>query len=148
LEELLKLVLVNSNVDIIRGGGVADVYIEIIPAGVSKGLFLQHAMDLLKAQNKTVDFLLAVGDDVSDEPMFEQITRLKSPSLAAFGVTVGKKPTLAESYLDDPKAVLELLVALGKNSVENAKQVFHVNFLLFRSLLSEGVKHKKLKKSC
>jgi trehalose 6-phosphate synthase/phosphatase len=120
LEEHLKMVLLNHSVDVIRGGGVADGYIEVRPAGVSKGLFLQHAIATLKSQNRSVDFILAVGDDVSDEPMFEQIARIKSESsldnLFAFSVTVGKKPTSAESYVDDPKSVIELLTVLNKVS--------------------------------
>jgi len=119
LEENLKMVLTNSPVDVIRGGGVADGYIEVRPAGVSKGLFLQHAIATLKSLNRDVDFVLAVGDDVSDEPMFEQITRIKETSpeiISSYGVTVGKKPTAAEAYVDDPKSVIEMLLTLIKTS--------------------------------
>ena len=119
LEEHLKVVLASHQVDVIRGGGVADGYIEVRPAGVSKGLFLQHVVATLKAQNRSVDFVLAVGDDVSDEPMFEQIERMSadsSISASCFGVTVGKKPTSAGSYIDDPKEVTEMMTTLIKTS--------------------------------
>ena len=64
--------------------------------------------------------------------MFEAVTRMvekekassresRSPSsqrqtaeLAGFSVTVGKKPTLANSFLDDSVAVLEVLMTLSK----------------------------------
>lgn len=39
-----------------------------------------------------------------------------TPALPAYAVTVGKKPTAAAAYIDDPSAVLELLVSLNKYS--------------------------------
>ena len=117
LEEHLKEVLSGTDVEVLRGGGVSDGYIEVRPTGMSKGLFLEHALGALKALNKPVDFLLAVGDDSSDEPMFEQIATLRTiRELSSFGVTVGKKPSAADSYLDDPSAVLDLLNVLVKVS--------------------------------
>jgi len=115
LEEHLKEVLANQDVEVLRGGGVSDGYIEVRPTGMSKGLFLEHAMSMLKGLNKNVDFLMAIGDDSSDEPMFEQINLLENiDDLSAFGITVGKKPSAAGSYLDDPTAVLDLLNSMTK----------------------------------
>lgn len=119
LEEHLKEVLTDhKEVEIIRGGGVADGYIEVRPAGVSKGRFLEHAYLTLKRIGKAADFVLAIGDDTSDEPMFEQISRMTSDEtdLSAFGITVGKKPSAASSYLDDPNEVMELLSTLGRSA--------------------------------
>jgi trehalose 6-phosphate synthase/phosphatase len=123
LEEHLKDVLSGQEVEVLRGGGVSDGYIEVRPTGMSKGLFLEHALGVLKGLNKNVDFVLAIGDDSSDEPMFEQISALGASGLggrpeeagpALFGLTVGKKPSAAGSYLDDPSAVLDLLNSLTK----------------------------------
>jgi trehalose 6-phosphate synthase/phosphatase len=117
LEEHLTELMADHSVDVIRGGGVSGGYIEIRPAGVSKGLFLKHALDVLESQKVQVDFLLAIGDDSSDEPMFEQIQVLKShENLTAYSVAVGKKPTAARAYVDDPAAVLELITTLTKSN--------------------------------
>ena len=52
--------------------------------------------------------------------MFEHIAQIKTEAtlgkLSTFSVAVGKKPTSAESYVDDPKAVVELLGTLIKAS--------------------------------
>jgi trehalose-6-phosphatase len=52
-------------VQVIRGGGVSDGYIEIRPAGVSKGLFLEHIVNHLKSLKNDCDFILAIGDDAT-----------------------------------------------------------------------------------
>lgn len=127
LEEHLKHVLEGYGVDILRGGGVSDGYIEARPFGMSKGLFLNHAIQLMKSFQKVPDFILAIGDDSSDEPMFDEISRITSggakddwsstgSGLSAFSVTVGKKPTSAASYVDDTSNVLELLEAMNRVS--------------------------------
>ena len=120
LEENLKLQMNSYGVEVIRGGGVSDGYIEVRPAGVSKGLFLQHAVSMLKSMNNEPDFILAIGDDNSDEPMFEKMTML-NPELATYSVTVGKKPSAATAYVDDVPAVLELLSTLVRSAQRDAK---------------------------
>ena len=117
LEEHLTEIMMPYQVDIIRGGGVSDGYIEVRPSGVSKGLFLEHILVSLQSINDQLDFVMAVGDDATDEPMFEQLCRLEaSDSISAWGITVGKKPSLAQSYVDDPNSVLDLLLNLVKLS--------------------------------
>jgi trehalose 6-phosphate synthase/phosphatase len=120
LEENLTSAMSGYLVEVLRGGGVSDGYIEARPAGVSKGLFIQHILALLKSMDREVDFILGIGDDSSDEPMYEQINRVGEASngitqeVSTFSVTVGKKPSLANSYVDDPNAVMELLSTLNK----------------------------------
>eukprot|EP01035_Chromulina_nebulosa_P020435 gene20435-26517_t len=115
LEDHLKEFLTSYPVEIIRGGGAADGYIEVRLAGLSKGHFLVHALEILKSKNIKCDFILAVGDDSSDEPMFEEISKLRNiEGLSAFSVTVGKKPTSAFSYVDDINSVTELINTLSK----------------------------------
>lgn len=124
LEEHLNLIMANYRVEVIRGGGVADGYIEVRPVGASKGLFLDHAISTMRASNQEADFILTIGDDNSDEPMFERISLLtqeQSSHLHAYSVTVGKKPTEAKAYLDDPAAVLELLQSISKYSQRDRK---------------------------
>lgn len=45
----------------LRGGGVSDGYIEARPKGVNKGLFVNHAVATMKANNYDPDFILAIG---------------------------------------------------------------------------------------
>jgi len=91
--------------------------------------------------NKEADFILAIGDDPSDEPMFERVAALQaafaSPQsgssslggskLAAFSVTVGKKPTAAQAYVDDPAAVMELINTLIRTSQREKKHFSSVD---------------------
>jgi trehalose 6-phosphate synthase/phosphatase len=124
LEGHLKLIMANYRVEVLRGGGVADGYIEVRPLGASKGLFLDHSISTMRASNQEADFILAIGDDSSDEPMFERISLLtqeQSAQLHAYSVTVGKKPTEAKAYLDDPSGVLELLQSISKYSNRDRK---------------------------
>ena len=139
LEEHLKETLSSQDVEVLRGGGVSDGYIEVRPTGMSKGLFLEHAMSMLKGLNKPVDFVMAIGDDSSDEPMFEQINLLENiEELAAFGITVGKKPSAAGSYLDDPSAVLDLLNSMTKIT----QRAFLSNNNLALAVDSDDAQHK------
>ena len=127
LEDHLKSVLPRDVVEVLRGGGVSDGYIEARRAGVSKGLFMRHALSTMKSLGKEPDFVLGVGDDASDEPMFEEISKLhgSNPSQdnqTAFGVAVGKKPTIAQSYVDDTSAVMDLLTTLNRTSLRDKRQ--------------------------
>lgn len=120
LETHLKDVMEPHSIDVIRGGGINDGYIEVRPQGISKGSFLHYAMSKLNKHNRHADFLMAVGDDSSDEPMFTHIASLLASTptreLTAVSVSVGKKPTAAQCYVDDPSAVLELLSTLNRTS--------------------------------
>lgn len=88
-----------------------------------KVFFLEHVIAKLESKNVDLDFVLVVGDDSSDEPMFEALqflnTTKKSPC-NAYSVTVGKKPTAAKAYLDDPNAVLEFLAVLRRSTLREA----------------------------
>jgi trehalose 6-phosphate synthase/phosphatase len=114
LEENLQDILNGYPVDILRGGGVSDGYIEVRPQGVSKGHFLVHIVDALKNMRSTakVDFVMCIGDDSSDEPMFQMLRQLptKGVLMSKYAVAVGKKPTAATSYLDDPLQVHFVIV--------------------------------------
>jgi hypothetical protein len=116
LEENLADVVNSYPIEIIRGGGIDDGYIEVRPKGLSKGLFLKHAMSILSSQGKSVDFVLGIGDDISDEPLFESMHHLKHMKGKCFSVTVGKKVSAAKAYVDDTSAVQELLWAMHKTT--------------------------------
>lgn len=160
LEEHLTEIMSPYAVQVIRGGGVSDGYIEIRPAGVSKGLFLEHIVNHLKSLKNDCDFVLAIGDDATDEPMFEAVARIQEkekatsresrsptqrggspPELAAFSVTVGKKPTLAQGYLDDTSAVLELLTTLSKYTQRDKTKFYSTADLMGINSLSTESQH-------
>ena len=139
LVDHLALIMGPYPVEIIRGGGVSDGYIEVRPAGASKGLFLEHCLATLRAAGQEADFVLAMGDDVSDEPMFQGIAEILKdhPHLPAFAVTVGKKPTAAAAYVDDPAAVLELLASLSKCSHQEKR------YFSAMDLPSQALQHER-----
>ncbi|RYH28705.1 hypothetical protein EON65_11260, partial [archaeon] len=134
---------------------MSDGYIEVRPTNASKGTFVEHAMHLMRSGGGDPDFILCVGDDSSDEPMFEYVqnyiqnlqtnsgnqkhthtqghahthtfsqaspyTSSHSHPVSAFTVTVGKKPTLARAYVDDPAAAVELLSVLSKTVLRDPR---------------------------
>lgn len=131
LEEHLSSVLASYPIEVIRGGGVADGYIEVRPSVASKGAFIEHAISFMKANNNDPDFILAMGDDNSDEPMFERINNLyqdASSFVNTFSVTVGKKPSAAKAYVDDPAGVFEVLSTLSR-ALNKEKRYFSVTDL-------------------
>ena len=75
----------------------------------------------MTSNGKPPDFVLCIGDDRSDEDMFESISNttyrssLPVPS-ENFACTVGQKPSKARYYLDDTVDVLTLLQGLAAAS--------------------------------
>jgi len=86
--------------------------------GVSKGKVVEDIISTMRSKGKSPDFLLCIGDDRSDEDMFESIARsVSNPALPTiskvFACTVGQKPSMAEYYLDDTSEVINLLEGLA-----------------------------------
>jgi trehalose 6-phosphate synthase/phosphatase len=75
-----------------------DKVIEIKNAGINKG-----RAALAKIGNIKFDFILAIGDDWTDEFTF------KSMPESAYTIKVGTKATAAKYYLNDVAAVRSLL---------------------------------------
>lgn len=70
---------------------------------------------------RQADFVLCIGDDRSDEDMFEIIgdaitSGVLSSSTEVYACTVGQKPSKAKYYLDDTTEVRTMLHALAKES--------------------------------
>ena len=72
--------------------------LELLPANTNKGVV---ALDILNSKN--YDFVLAAGDDVTDENMF---TNLPSE---AFKIKIGKKKTAADYYTRNFTGFISLL---------------------------------------
>lgn len=96
------------------------VYINLLQ-DVSKGLVFQNLLASMQSKGKSPDFVLCIGDDRSDEDMFESIaSSLDNNSLPdnaeVFACTVGQKPSMAKYYLDDPAEVIKMLQGLSAAS--------------------------------
>lgn len=73
---------------------------------------------------KALDFVLCIGDDRSDEDMFESISNksyasTSSSSPEIFTCTVEQKPSKARYYLDDTVEVMTLLQGLAAAARES-----------------------------
>ncbi|KAF5943933.1 hypothetical protein HYC85_018010 [Camellia sinensis] len=76
------------------------------PQGVSKGLVAEKIFASMAKSGRQADFVLCIGDDRSDEDMFEIIGNamnngVLSCNTSVFACTVGQKPSKAKYYLDD-----------------------------------------------
>ncbi|XP_072977803.1 alpha,alpha-trehalose-phosphate synthase [UDP-forming] 6-like [Typha angustifolia] len=110
----LESVLANEPVSVKSGPN----YVEVKPQGVSKGLVAERLLSTMTERGLIPNFVLCIGDDRSDEDMFEVIsTSISGPSLApeaeVFACTVGKKPSKAKYYLDDTAEVVRLMQGLA-----------------------------------
>jgi trehalose 6-phosphate synthase/phosphatase len=118
LEEHLSDILSNHPLEVTRGSG----YLEIRPAGLSKGLFLQHMLAVLSSRGIQIDFLLTMGNDSSDEEMFE-VTNLTQATMKStcsssncFSIAVGKRISAANYYVNTPEDAREVLQSLLRTS--------------------------------
>ncbi|KAF8398789.1 hypothetical protein HHK36_014647 [Tetracentron sinense] len=96
----LENVLANEPVVIKRGQHI----VEAKPQGISKGIVVENLISTMLSRGKPPDFVLCIGDDRSDEDMFESIARsISDPSLPSiaevFACTVGQKPSMASTIL-------------------------------------------------
>ncbi|WOL11129.1 putative alpha,alpha-trehalose-phosphate synthase [Canna indica] len=117
----LESVLANEPVSVKSG----QFIVEVKPQGVSKGLVAEKILSAMVEKGKPADFVLCIGDDRSDEDMFEDIAgvgtkNLIAPYTSIFGCTVGQKPSKARYYLDDTTDVLNTLEALAEVSEDYA----------------------------
>ncbi|CAN1852790.1 Probable alpha,alpha-trehalose-phosphate synthase [UDP-forming] 9 [Linum perenne] len=134
LMDHLENVLANEPVVVERGQHI----VEVKPQGVSKGVVAEKVLDNMAKNGSPPDFVMCIGDDRSDEDMFESIlSRVSCPALPAapevFACTVGQKPSKAKYFLDDAADVVKLLQGLVNGSSTkprgiNTQQTTHVSF--------------------
>ena len=72
--------------------------IEITNSQINKGTAVSEIIS-----NKNYDFILCIGDDITDENMFINLDD------SAYTVKVGKKTTAAKYYIKNPLEVKKLL---------------------------------------
>ena len=95
----LEGLIANHNLEIMEG----DKVIEVKLSGVNKG---RSANKMLLG--KTYDFIFAIGDDVTDEYMFEELPE------ETYTVKVGLKKTVANYYVDGTNQVKQLLESFSE----------------------------------
>jgi trehalose 6-phosphate synthase/phosphatase len=114
LDNLVK----KYNLKIVNGKG----FMEIIAVGVNKGYFVGYKIKEFIKNKKSLDFILCIGDDTSDEKMFHYLNTKKDEikkyckKAKIYSITVGKKPSKAHYYVEKPKNVQELVSSLVKAS--------------------------------
>eukprot|EP00871_Galdieria_phlegrea_P004938 jgi/Galph1/5445/GphlegSOOS_G4068.1 len=91
----LEQALLETPLEVLMGHKI--LYVR--PKGVDKGYFAKF---LLERLSKAPDFILSLGDDRTDEQMFE-----------VFTCTVGRKQTKAHYVLEDAQDVLRILERLA-----------------------------------
>lgn len=94
---------------------------------------MQNLMETIRNTGKQADFVLCIGDDRSDEEMFEAIaTSVSNHSLPnttrVFACTVGQKPSMAKYYLDDTVDVIKMLQGLSVASATKQQPRDHISF--------------------
>ncbi len=149
LEDHLNSVLLPFDVDVLRGSGrdsSAGGYLEVRHKGVNKGAFVEAMLDRMTQQDPSAppDFVLVVGDEESDEMMFESVRGYEEHRRArskigggeegceqvhCFTVTVGKKPSTALNYLQDIEEVHELLSGLAGISTNLRRNFYSLQHL-------------------
>ncbi|XP_061371838.1 alpha,alpha-trehalose-phosphate synthase [UDP-forming] 6-like isoform X1 [Gastrolobium bilobum] len=109
----LESVLANEPVTVKSGQN----NVEVKPQGVSKGLVAKRLLSAMQEKEMSPDFVLCIGDDRSDEDMFEVITSSMAgpiaPRAEVFACTVGRKPSKAKYYLDDTAEIVRLIQGLA-----------------------------------
>nr|GEV39465.1 probable alpha,alpha-trehalose-phosphate synthase [UDP-forming] 7 [Tanacetum cinerariifolium] len=111
----LESVLANEPVAVKSG----QYIVEVKPQEASKGLVAEKIFTSMAENGKQADFVLCIGDDRSDEDMFEIIGNAISRNMLSvntnvFACTVGQKPSKAKYYLDDTSEVILMLENLAE----------------------------------
>ncbi|KAJ6803960.1 putative alpha,alpha-trehalose-phosphate synthase [UDP-forming] 9 [Iris pallida] len=118
----LESVLANEPVAVKRGQAIVENHLQ----GISKGVAVTNLISTMVTSGKPPDFVLCIGDDRSDEDMFESIkSAVNNPSMPGiaevFDCTIGKKPSKAKYYLDDTDGVINMLQSLAAASAQPSK---------------------------
>ena len=103
LKDELRTLTSNLNLEIMDG----DKVLEIKYSGINKGRAALH-----KIGEEQFDFILAVGDDWTDEFTFDAMPE------GAYTIKVGTKTTKASYYIESVDQVRELLCRLRKEDCE------------------------------
>ncbi|KAF6174479.1 hypothetical protein GIB67_004673 [Kingdonia uniflora] len=111
----LENVLTNELIVVKKGQDI----VEVRPQGISKGLVVENFTSTMVCNEKLADIVMCIGDDRSDEDMFEKVLSIiNNPLLPTvleiFACTVGQKPSKEKYYLDDSFEVVSFPGCLSK----------------------------------
>lgn len=126
LEEYLIRLLDRNEVEIVRGYQQDRKYIQVRSKRISKAQFLENTFLSLRSINVTTDFVLAAGDDDSDELLFARANELDMPLVchhkpAVFTTVIGKRKTCAKVSVDSVAELLQILKRLARNALKDTK---------------------------
>ncbi|OIW19269.1 hypothetical protein TanjilG_20394 [Lupinus angustifolius] len=135
----LESVLANEPAAVKRGQHI----VEVKPQGINKGLVAEKILSTMVNGDNSLDFVMCIGDDRSDEDMFESILRTVScPSLLAapeiFACTIGSKPSKAKYYLNDTTDVIKLLQGLATSSNPKPRHLAHFQMWFLENVFSSS----------
>ncbi|KAL2937451.1 putative alpha alpha-trehalose-phosphate synthase [UDP-forming] 7 [Bienertia sinuspersici] len=113
----LESVLANEPVAVKKG----QLIVEVKPQGVTKGMVAERVFTSMADKGKRADFVLCIGDDRSDEDMFEIVNTavsrdILSSNASVFACTVGQKPSKAQYFVNDTAEVRLVLESLAEFS--------------------------------
>eukprot|EP01112_Ceratiomyxa_fruticulosa_P006809 TRINITY_DN1769_c0_g1_i6.p1 TRINITY_DN1769_c0_g1~~TRINITY_DN1769_c0_g1_i6.p1 ORF type:complete len:302 (+),score=45.79 TRINITY_DN1769_c0_g1_i6:841-1746(+) len=84
--------------------------VEVRPSGINKGTIVKELLS--RHCHDNLEFVLCMGDDTTDEDMFQQLSKEKGvPNL--FTVRVGEESTSASSCLERQDEVIQVLEMLA-----------------------------------
>jgi len=107
LEETEDLQSKHSSLDVRKGKKSLEARV----TGITKGFIIKEILSMYDRQE--IDFVVCVGDDVTDEDMFNQLVR-ETELRNVFTCTVGKKAkTSSTSYLEKQTEVIDALHVLA-----------------------------------
>ena len=115
LEDQLQAALETFDVEVLKGRD----YVQVRPRDVNKGVFVTEVLRLLRRAGNDVDLVIAMGDDTTDESMFEAaqaFAKEKPAQRECITCTIGSKPSRAQYYVMDVSNVHEILDSL-KNTI-------------------------------
>jgi trehalose 6-phosphate synthase/phosphatase len=97
----------NLDVQVIQGNKV----IEMRNSGIDKGIAAMFFVS-----RKKYDFVLAIGDDWTDEDLFRAV------GASAYSIKVGDAPSHAEYNLRGPRDVLDLITRIKEAALSKITQ--------------------------
>lgn len=105
-KQTLEERLAGSPMEVLMG----QMILYVRPRGVHKGAAIAEVLQRLSAEGESLSWLFAIGDDRTDEDMFNELYRFaKDTNVIVNTCTVGRKTTRAKYYVAGVDEVLRFL---------------------------------------
>jgi len=112
-KELQDLTVQYSTLNTLKGKKSLEARLK----GITKGLIVRRILDVNKREG--VNFILCVGDDLTDEDMYTELEDDKALKEGVFTCTVNFRGSKAETSVSDQKQVLKVLQVLADISTSS-----------------------------